>query len=45
MDKVRIVKILSLVGAFASAVALAITGNYAEAGGVIAASLSSANLK
>lgn len=44
MNKVRTIKILSLVAAVASSVALALQGEFAQAGGVLAASLSSANL-
>lgn len=44
MNKVRLTKILGLISALAASVALAIQGEYAQAGGVLAASLSSANL-
>lgn len=44
MSKVRLAKILGLVSAIAAAAVLAIQGDYAQAGGIIAASLSSANM-
>lgn len=44
MNKVRLTKILGLVSAVTAAAVLAIQGDYAQAGGILAASLSSANM-
>lgn len=45
MTKIRLTKILSMIVAMASAAVLAIQGDYAQAGGVMGAALTSVNLR